>query len=182
MILWTCFNNKAHRIKIWGFTNNHATSQTKQSSFWSGHLDLKNAPCGHSTKVQLIHCMIKSILWYIKQFLTLPKWAKKCTSYPGGKSHMSRVSNPTFWSRRRNNIHLTTIESFIVSTRMKGFIVLICFAGPKKFTNALQWSDCITLSAWSFTDCVISLLNAVNGLTFCKRINVVPLEFGQKEL
>jgi len=28
--------------------------QTKQSSFWSGHLDLKNAPCGHSTKVEVM--------------------------------------------------------------------------------------------------------------------------------
>jgi len=29
--------------------------QTKQSSFWSGHLDLKNAPCSHSTKVEVMN-------------------------------------------------------------------------------------------------------------------------------
>ena len=34
-------------------TNHNPFYQTKQSSFWSGHLDLKNAPCGHSTKVNL---------------------------------------------------------------------------------------------------------------------------------
>ena len=42
---WTELNQTAHNL--------FQSHQTKQSSFWSGHLDLKNAPCSHSTKVKL---------------------------------------------------------------------------------------------------------------------------------